>query len=519
MKNEGSAVEHMVGKPAGKRHALSALFEFAGRLAVGLWAMVLWGLGLALVFSVGYWGLSFAMADRQSAPPQWQAVVEFDFPGIDGGTYPNGSPFVHADLSSTKLLERALQDTGMAEDISANSLRQRLTIMPAAPGRNALITQYRERFDQAEPAEWAALEKRFVSDLQRLELAQARLMLRLDSARAPALIESIVQHWADYVTTEAGLFSANIELYSAQLVSSSTFGEADPIIVYDRYRTLFELLNRNIAALQMQPNIGRARSTSHQLSLADLTAEAAELRDFGLERLSTPVLLGGLSDSPEIVLGLLRQRSDALAREREVLLAKVEQVDRALGQYDFDGPAELDDLDQILEGAPSLDQAPNAGSGFLQQLMRLGGDVANAEFRQALSRERLDYALEATALAAEKIRLEQLVQGLGAAMARDPGAARLNANEGEIQRAMAEMEQGLSRLFTASEELAEAVSRLRFGGGNAIYQLTVSAAPLSDPAVATPEAVDRYWRLLTLLLLVATLVALSKIIFGKLRHG
>lgn len=387
-----------------KRHAVSAVMKFVGQLAAGFWSVALWAVGVALIFSLGYWGLSIALVDRQATSSQWHAVVEFDFPGVDAGTYPDGSPFVHTDLLSTTLLHRALRETGLDADLSAQSLRERLTIMPAAPGRNVLVSEYRERWELAEPAEWATLEQRFLSDLTRQELAQARLVLQLDSDQAPALLESIVEQWADYVTNEARLFSPRIELYSAQLVTLSTFADANPILAYDRYRTLFGLLNHNITALQREANIGRARSATDGFSISDLAAQASELRDFGLERLSTLILASGMSSSsPELVRDLLQQRYQSLDRERQVLLAKVEQVDRAIEQYDFGLPDDVERLDEAISESLGSGQQSSFDQGFVQQLVRLGRRAADAEFRQALSRERLDYALAATAVASEKV--------------------------------------------------------------------------------------------------------------------
>lgn len=491
-----------------KRHALFAVAGFLAQLAAGLWALVLWALALAVVFSLGYWGLMAIMTDRDAVISEWHAVVEFDFPGIESGTYPNGLPFVHTDLLSTKLLERALLDTQLAEQIAAEALRERLAIMPAAPGRSALVSQHRDRWERAEPAEWATLEQRFISDLIRQELAQARLVLQLDSESAPALLASIVEHWANYVTREAGLFNTKIPLYGAQLVESVAFADADPILIYDRYRTLFELLNQNIEALQAQPNIGRARSVTDGFSITDLSAQASELRDFGLERLSTPMLaLGAASSSPEFVLTTLQQRYRALARERAVLLAKVEQVDAALDQYDFGVRADLAAVDAAME------------QGWLQQLIELGGHAADAQFRQALSRERLDYALSAEALMTEKIRLQQLIEAIELTARQSSNAGLGIDHEAEVKQAMAEMEQGLVRLFMASEELAGAVDALRYGGGGTIYRINVFDRPVSEPRLLTPEAVSRYWRLLLLVILLGTLLALSRAAFGRLRHA
>lgn len=503
----------------GNRHAVSVIVKFVGQLASGFWSIVLWAVGFALIFSLGFWGLSIALVDRQAISSQWHAVVEFDFPGVDAGTYPDGSPFVHTDLLSTTLLQRALRQTELGTSLSPEGLRERLTIMPAAPGRNALISQYRERWELAEPAEWAALEQRFLRDLTRQELAQARLVLQLESEQAPALLESIVEQWAEYVIHEAGLFSPGIELYSAHLVTLPTFADADPILIYDRYRTLFELLNHNITALQSEPNIGRARSATEGLSISDLAAQASELRDFGLERLSTLILASDMtSSSSAFIRSLLQQRYQSSDRERQVLLAKVDQVDRAIEQYDFGLPDDVEHLDEAISESLVLGQQPPLDQGVVQQLLRLGRRAADAEFRQALSRERLDYALAATAIAAEKVRLQQLIQNLDRSSAGNPDAVVIGS-AADIEQALASIQQDLVRLFVASEELAVALGQLRFGGGSQIYRLDVSDKPISEPLIATPGAVGRFWLLLSLVVLAAVLLVLVRVASGKLRRA
>jgi len=129
------------------------------------------------------------------------------------------------------------------------------------------------------------------------------------------------------------------------------------------------------------------------------------------------------------------------------------------------------------EGMQGGTTIPQFGSDFLNRLVELGSDSGDVQFRQELSRERLDYTLQAAELESEIDRLSHLIelieqQAENGTQNDGPAGDELAA---ELSTRMDDIVGALRKLFAASERIAERMNELRYGSQEAIYN--VSKAP------------------------------------------
>jgi len=187
-----------------------------------------------------------------------------------------------------------------------------------------------------------------------------------------------------------------------------------------------------------------------------------------------------------------RGRIEQLSRQRDLLLQRAERVEEALQSYNQGGVASASSggagtggslgLPEDLRGATTI---PQFGSDFLDRLVELGGDSGDVLFRQELTRERLNYHLEAADIQAEISRLEQLSemiidqQDMTQAEFSDEMQAEIEMVESQLDR----VSTGLESLVAATERIADRLNALRYGGQEAIYAVVSPPGEASRPAL------------------------------------
>ena len=446
--------------------------------------------GLVMI-SLFYWAAVFLLS---SPPPQqraWHAFVQFDFPGAELGVYPNGTPFSHSDLTSPVILRAVVEELNLT--ISPEELGQRLSISAFAPARDDIVRRYHAALGRdLSRAELAELEKEFQADLNRTARGQARISLTTANRELPIadILEAIPRVWANYVVSEQGAFSLPLRMQSAEVVRGSIVGDLDYLLAYDRLREMFGLLRSNVALLREQSNSGRVRSANGGLTVADISARAAELEDFVLEEAIVPTLALGISSRPEATIRFFEDRIRSLERRQQLDQQQARHVDEVLADY-ADGPSPRLGAGQGDSGA----LAGQFGSDFLNRLVQLGADGGEMDFRQNLSRRSLDLELSAAARDSEITRLRRLIERIEVAQSGNSDLVDPELLKRSEEQAMLRIQQvmsALETLFLASEDIAVQLGRLRFPGEDKPYSFRMSAEPDSSPRWLGPRQVLTY---------------------------
>lgn len=504
------------------RGSAAAQLLHGARQAVGFARLpLLLGLGLIVGFSLLYWSAAWLFSGNAPAQREYSAVVQFNFPGADRGLYPNGSAFTSTDLLSPVVLARVIEGLGLTA--TPEQLASRLQVVAHAPRSREVQREYQRRLQNSDLSrvELQELEAAFEAEMVRATSGRARLIFIADRGGDPSdwpaqqILQEVPKVWAEYVLNEGGFFEEPLELLTADVVRASVIDGLDYMLAYDRFSELFAALRDNIGLLREQPNSGRVRSHSQPMTLSDIESSANELENFVLEDALLPVLTEGLSARPEETVQFFRERMRGLTRQQALMEARAEQVEQVLADY---GSASGSGV--RAGGAEASRLGQQFGSEFLNRLVQLGADSGELDFRQTLSRERLDFVLSAANLGAEIERLGRLVQRIEGELAegtqgRD-GPTELAAAREQVAQNLLGIRGQLEQLFVATEEIAEQLNRNRFTGGADLYSLSVSSQAEASPRVFAPAAISWYQLGFMAMLMLAMLLAVANQLWPRL---
>ena len=467
-----------------------------------------------LGFAGLFWLAVIALGARAGITYTWETRVHFTFSGAEEGEYPDKTPFSTGDLLSPLVIRRVYEQNDLeSTGLSRAEFSDALSVAAYAPTREFIVQRYRAQLerDRLSAAEISEIEQEFAAALERASRGQARLTLTLRDGIAPTgavlsdemarkVLLDIPRVWARYMTEEAGVFASDLSLYSVDAVDGEIFGIIDELVSTDVIKSKFGLLLSNVDALKTLTNAGAVRDPETGLGLSDIRAQAGWLEDFVLEDIRATALGLGVSSNPQATLRFFRSRIEELMRRKSLLESRADRVEQALQAYLAGQSRAGQGARRSSPGAPLLPDElrggttiPQFGSDFLDRLVELGSDSGDVQFRQNLTRERLDYTLEAAELQAEIDRLIQLVQ-----LIDSDNGGRLE--DDDLQELMDSVRQRLDQvttslrdLFLATERISERLNELRFGGQQAIYNIVQPPGEASTPPlVLTRSNLQRF---------------------------
>ncbi|RFF27853.1 MULTISPECIES: hypothetical protein [unclassified Wenzhouxiangella] len=469
-----------------------------------VWAVRVPVLIVLLAFTVVFWAVAFFYKTPEQPVYTWQSQIQFTFSGIDDGQYPDGTPFTSADLVSPVVLEQVHAELDLAEQgIELDEFSDMLTVAAHAPRRDELMADFRRRLgNDLSTAETAELEEDFLARLERITRGQVKLTLTTRHEDLPAgdILAAIPRTWSNYVRDEFGAFAADLPLYTVDVIDDSRALEMDFLLTYDALKETFRRLNDNLEMLEEQPNSGQVEDPETGMGLADVRALSGELEEFVLENAISPSLAFGLSSRPELTVWFFENRIEALERQRQLMTARGERVGEVLDDYLEQQYA----MGSSEAGSSATMQAAGIGSGFLQRLVQLGANRGDTGFRQELSRERLDYTMQAAELEAEIRRVRELIALIESQEDSDFDSPEREGDS--LQEQIEEMIASVRELYEVTGRIAHRMNTMRFGGEQAIYNVVeTSDSPGSTNLVFHSANLARYLLGLVIVLLAATL--------------
>lgn len=463
--------------------------------------------GIGLIFSMLYYVLVLLGAPQNPRMHSWTLNIQFVFSGAERGVYPNGMTFAATDLLAAPVLEKALR---LAEDVpetlDAAALDGKLSVAGHYPDARRLERDYVARMtDDMSLAEVQELERSFLSAFERGARGQARLILTSHDPDLPggAILEAIPHAWAQYMREKYGVFESDRDLFSPDALAVDVFEEVDFLMTYAVLREQFRLLEHNLGVLQQEPNSGRLRDDETGLRLSDVEARVRQMQELFLDSLLSQVMSLGMVTEPELTLRFFRLRLDELERQSSVLETKSEIYRQTLARFADNG---------------RLDNA--SGDNLAQRIVGLGAQRGEREFRQELTREKLDVDLQAAALRSEIQMMEGLMTLAGSDMV---GAATLeqpmdNRTVTETEQAFEQVVSDLRLLFAVTERIASQLDGLFFGDSQVMFNMgSVPREPGSGSVSHGAGALRWYWLTLAAVLIASLIAVLVWQVAGRFR--
>lgn len=471
--------------------------RFSTRLVVSLSAML-------IGFGAVYWGSVLLLGSDRQQQYTWSADVQFLFPGVTQGQYPNGMAFVASDLISDVVLERALASLDLEDSsIDVASLSEKLAITSYFPRLDEVTREYEAQLSSdLSQVEIQELEAAFERDLRRGVRGQARIVLTSSNPNYPAeaILGAIPEAWAAYVRNDLMTLSTDRVIYTAEVISDAVFDGADFVAIYSLLRDRMNLLRQNLSVLAEASNAGLVEDPASGRRLADIEAQVDQVESIFLDNLLSQVVGLGLTRNPEKTMAFLRSRSESLERQLALLTQKSQRIEEALEDY---GQTSRGD-----DGSGAVNRRVNAtGDVFLDRLVSLGVESGDLAFRQTLTRERLALELEATAARSELRRLQALSESVSQVTGGGDEAQNAVLVD-DVSEAFDQIIQETRAMFEAVSGIAEQMDVLQLGGDAALYRLNhLSTEPVALSRLLNHGTVYWFWVLtIVLALLVLTWV-------------
>lgn len=474
-----------------------------------------WPVMTAVVaFAAVFWLIVVALGVRSGALYTWDAQIQLTFQGVEDGVYPDGTPFDPSDMLSPIIVQQVFEQNQLDEHgLTLSEFSNALSVEPFAPTREFIVQRFRGQLEQAEGSstEINLVQQEFAEALEVASRAYALITLDLKDGVSPTtgipddqLIQKVLldvpKVWARYMTEQAGVFAESLRIYSAETIESGALGMMDGIVSADIIRGQFDLLERNIEAIDGLANSGNVRDPETGLRLGDIKAQANWLENFVLESARVSLMAEVDTNNPRASARFFTGRIAELTRERDVLLQRAARVESALSSYNRGGSSGVSLRGERasdatspapqLRGSTELSQFGTdllhrlVGSDFFYHLVELGKGSTDLEFRQQLTQDRLDYLLSAANIDVEIARVEAL-NDIIEKQNLDAGSA--NASVPDAPRAtdirLAEISTGIRALVASTERLAERLNALRYGGQTAIYTVVSPPGEARAPAL------------------------------------
>jgi hypothetical protein len=222
------------------------------------------------------------------------------------------------------------------------------------------------------------------------------------------ILETIPAAWRRYARSESGIFSSTQATISPALMSSLQFEGVDRLFVYESLRNVLRAVDADIESLIGHPNAANVRTTSGA-SLADVDSRVERMLTIDLEQAFVPILEKGAVADRSATIMVLDDRIQELSRRIRLENSLGDQVDR--GILDYVGGASQAVSRETPQDLPAI---PALGSEFLDRLVLLSVEAAEAEFRQELAARSIEHRLKAAGLESEVSRIRRLREAIAA---------------------------------------------------------------------------------------------------------
>lgn len=455
-------------------------------------------------FTALFWLAVVALGVRSGVTYSWDAQVQFTFEGVEEGIYPDETPFDPSDMLSPIIVQRVFEQNQLDEHgLTLAEFSNALSVEPFAPTREFIVQRFRGELQQASgSAQINSIQQEFAEALEVASRAYALITLNLEDGVSPTqgvlddrlvrkVLLDVPKIWARYMTEQAGVFAESMRIYSAETIESGALGVMDGIVSADIIRGQFDLLERNIDAIEGLANSGNVRDPETGLRLGDIKAQANWLENFVLESARVSLVADVDTNNPRATARFFEGRMAELIRERDVLLQRAQRVESALDSYNRGGSSGLSagagrsssvsSLPDEFGGGTTISQF---GSDFISRLIELGSNAADLEFRQELTQERLDYTLQSAEVDVEIARVEALKAIIDEQSQAGTSATASGSDaQASSNVRLAEISSGIRGLVASTERLAERLNALRYGGQAAIYTVVKPPGEGQAPAL------------------------------------
>ncbi|MDH3743586.1 MAG: hypothetical protein OES47_00620 [Acidobacteriota bacterium] len=439
--------------------------------------------------------------------------IKLVFVGVDKDQYPDGTGYSASNIIAPVVLNEVYEANGLAEfEVPIDTFVNAFAVQAHAPQSEFIVRRYRGLLETRNlgVAEISTLEEHFSRELRQAARSGARITLTLEEGtlsdeQALKVLDDVPLAWQRHMIDRRGIFKLDAPFLSAHALDKALLQSADYLVLYDILRSRLDDVLGSAVALREMPNADNLVDTESGLGLADLESVLKDLRDLTLEQAATVATGFRLSRDVDRTARYFEKRIEDLQREQELLSDKSTLVAVALDKYTKPDRSRAAIEEGAYPEALGGTTIPQFGSDFLDRLVELGTSTVDLQFRQALSRERLDFGLQAADLESEVRRLRELVARLGA-RPKLPDARVLEEMNQQLEADLESAREVLVRLMGVLSRLRTELERFNYGTDRALFRDLGTEIEKSTSATVITSSNLRWYGVLTLLLVMALVV-------------
>jgi hypothetical protein len=366
-----------------------------------------------------------ALYMRQGHTRNASMVVRLVFPGAAFGAYPNGQPFVPADMISGDAVEAVATKNHLASYCPVDAFRSGLVVVSSPAELTALNSMFESR--AADPR-LSAADRQQVAD----EYSSRRATLPTtydvryvepsacagipDAVLAKALPE-IVEAWAARIQQVDGVTRFDAAVLTPAVFDDDGVAATDLLVRAELLHARLVRVTANIRALEALPGAGQVGATKGRVTLAEVRGHLEDLMRTRLDP-----LIAEIGRNPQSH-AWLRQTLETETTEATAAEKRSETYYTALREYSRGTLATVPTGARTPTGAvaPPTKPAPSVASGaatsaavqvdrtLVDRIVDLS--AASTAFRQELTREAVGASLEAVERRAAVARYQALLAG------------------------------------------------------------------------------------------------------------
>jgi hypothetical protein len=344
----------------------------------------------------------------------YRKAIEFTFPGVENGHYPNESRFSLEDIITPVIVNDVYHLNNLQEyGISADKFRTALTIEPYAPDYFMIVAKYNHELENKRltAAEIGDLQARMRSELSTVNKGAAMLSLHLNKIALPEpIIEKVMTQipeiWAQRSVEKKGVLNLNVELATSRAIDKDFSNQIDYMLISDYLAQKTTLVEDSVTRLLGLEDAASLIDEESGLKLADVQQEIADLRRYVIDEIMSPVRSLGLSRNVDMALYYYQDKRETLKNKLDLVKNQAALLKDALAKYTPNG------TDWRGADPNSNNPVNQFSSDAIDKIISLSSEVKSEEYRQGLNREWLDLEMKSAQLEHDIGEADRLITAL-----------------------------------------------------------------------------------------------------------
>src|SRR5262249_498557 len=421
---------------------------------------------LAVLFVTAFMILRFAVP---STTTTFISRLQFTFPGLETGRYPNDTRFTINEILDPAILDQVYNDLELNRfGVSHEAFYSAFSIRPFSPTEGEVVDLFRQQLADRRLTfvERERLEQQLRNRLEAASLGAAELSFTLPGPLVlppevgRAIVQRVPRVWAQLAIEKKGVLRLPGFTAVEKLIPEETNGrEPFPLTVLSLIEASQRLDDR-LSEIVKTPGMGTVRASISCKSFRHLQWDIREFQLFRINPLRAALMTYSFPKSDRELRDILQQRISSL----EILEADATRQAQAIGEslsrfVDANaglnrGTAERRGAEQVSAGGTTI---PQVSEGFIDRIIDLTRAGLSAQKNQTVIADRTNGQFElnrrASEYRGEQNRWKELLAALPS-VPKEPDEATLARLTQQLRFAIDEMNAKWATLSRLEAEFA-----------------------------------------------------------------